>query len=221
MAISKSKPNLNNALTTKANLRPGFINEIHKLLAAAYKKLIRKELENKLELAISGLLAHSMKNLVDDPTNKTWAHFTIHDDPPQNTTAAEGRDRPRVDIEVESSELVPHPRFQFEAKRLYRSDSVSKYVGEEGLQCFLSGIYATGHPEAGMLGYVQADTEDDWTSKIEKKLSNERKEHKLAKTGDVWSERALSPGLKHSYLSTHQRADKSSIDIYHTFLRCY
>ena len=72
-----------------------------------------------------------------------------------------GKSRPRVDIEFERVVRGKRPRLRFEAKRLNSATghTVAKYLGEEGLGCFLSGKYPMMHAEAGMLGYVQGEDE--------------------------------------------------------------
>jgi hypothetical protein len=180
-----------------------------------------KDLKDKEEPAITGLLVKAIRDAIDGKERLTWAaRYAVHDDLPINDGPKEGKKRPRVDIEVESTQPVPHPRFQFEAKLLHRSDSVAEYVGPRGLGCFLSGQYASGHDDAGMLGYVQNGGVPDWVDKICGKLESDRAKYNLSPRGACWKERPAVPGLEFSYQSTHMRTGKS-IDIHHTFLVCF
>jgi hypothetical protein len=52
--------------------------------------------------------------------------------------------------------------FQIQLKQ----NTVTKYLGAEGLGCFLCGDYAREEDEAGMLGYVQSGELEDWGQKI-------------------------------------------------------
>src|SRR2546427_5962096 len=81
-----------------------------------------------------------------------------------------GKRRKRVDIEFERSSRGVAFHFHFEAKRLYRSDSLSEYLGDEGLGMFLSGDYASDERVGGMLGYVQRDSLDAWLGKLQIEL---------------------------------------------------
>lgn len=201
--------------------RRSFVTNVHRLLAAGYARLDPKSLQNKEEMAITGLLVHAMRDAIEGKERLSWAaRYTIHDDPPVQAGQLEGKRRPRVDIEVESTHVVPHPRFQFEAKPLYRSDSVAAYVGTDGLGCFLSGRYASGHDDAGMLGYVQRGAAGEWIERIHAKLNVDRAEFKLAANGVCWRVRPTITGLKFSFQSTHARPGKP-IDIHHTFLICH
>jgi hypothetical protein len=177
-------------------------------------------LQNQEEPAITGFLVQEIRCFLESAGAPTWAaKFTVHDDPPINRPGTAGKTRPRVDFEIERIQFGPRPRFQFEAKRLYDKNSVSEYIGERGLGCFLSGRYAAGHADAGMLGYVQAQTVRDWVAKIQKRMEYARRELYLGEQQEVWQTRA-DPSFEDSFSSLHNRPGKP-IRIHHTFLRCW
>jgi len=165
-----------------------------------------------------------MREAIEGSKRLPWAsRYTVHDDRPISTATTEGRDRARIDIEIERTMPGRHPRFQFEAKRLYRSDSVAEYVGNEGLGAFLDNTYSSSSSAAGMLGYVQNSAEKTWAGKIEAKLDVDRAQHEIAiGAASVWELVSLFGGAAGalSYHSTHARSPMS-IDVFHTFLRCF
>ena len=66
---------------------------------------------------------------------------------------------------------------------------------------FTNGVYAQNAFEAGMLGYVQDGSIDDWASKIENKLA---KHHLLAEER-IWIRKTTIADFK-CYCSRHERA---------------
>ena len=128
--------------------------------------------------------------------------------------------RPRIDVHIESNVRRPRPRFVFEAKRLYRSDSVAEYVGGKGLGALCDGTYAGKAEAAGMLGYVQRGDVDESARQIGRKLERERGLHGLPAEGSLWTELRLDARLGTTRRSRHARPGRGGIDIYHSFLRC-
>ena len=144
--------------------------------------------------------------------------FFVADDPPVNAPKRKGKSRRRIDIEIERGERGPRPRLQFEAKRLYSSSSVSEYLGKDGMRLFISGEYASGQINGGMLGYVQKDACESWAAKVGKKLNEEARKHHVSTGGDFASFTIVA-GLGSTHRSVHQRLKGlEPITIYHTFL---
>ncbi len=74
------------------------------------------------------------QSLVESDEAESWMDYiVINDDPPQNLAGQFGKNRPRIDFEFLYVVRGRRPRFHIEAKRLYRSDSVSEYFGLGGL----------------------------------------------------------------------------------------
>lgn len=111
-------------------------------------------------------------------------------------------------IVVERSGVNPRPQFHFEAKRLYRSDSLAEYVGDDGMGCFLSGKYAKDEPDAGMIGYIQSETPEVWAARLRCRLADAS-----------WTEHAFDASFSHSYRSAHLRAGRS-FELFHVLLAC-
>jgi hypothetical protein len=140
-----------------------FIRRVHDLIRLGYDKLCASTYATQEETVITGDLAEAIEGVLEYP-NEDWVRFyRVYDDPPLNESLAglrrRGKRRRRVDIKLDSSEVSPYTRFCFEAKRLGKSTPISRYLGADGLGCFLSGSYAGAERRGGMLGYVQSDDE--------------------------------------------------------------
>jgi hypothetical protein len=149
--------------------RLAFIRKCYILLLRGYDVIKGADMSRAEETSITGELVRGVRVVLESQDAEEWMQFfDLYDDPPQNTPGRLGRSRPRVDIEfVRLSGRGRRPRFHIEAKRLYRSDSVKEYFGEEGLGCFIVGRYAGHETAGGMLGYVQTDTVLKWSARIE------------------------------------------------------
>ena len=204
----------------KRVFRAAFRRHCHELLAIGYAKLDAASLRDEEETVITGKLALAMNYALESSDAPTWAaYFIVLDDPPVNAPGRTGKRRRRVDIEVVKTQRGKRPRFQFEAKRLCHSGSVTEYVGPDGMGLFLAGEYARNHPEAGMLGYVQDRTPNDWAAKIEERLSGDRTKYGVTNDGD-FRQQNLTPALDNTYHSAHDRPSVGRpISIFHTFLR--
>jgi hypothetical protein len=116
-----------------------------------------------------------------------------------------------------NKQSIPNPRFCVEAKRLYGSNSVSDYVGDEGLGAFVCGYYAESDNAAGMLGYVQKDSIDAWLPKLQTKLCKDSGLQPQA-NGDAWSLSPFENGPAHTCQSRHKRFNNlPAIEVFHTF----
>jgi len=199
-----------------------FIPRVHRLVKLGYDRLDAKRYAGAEETAITGELVESIDFVLDYPTTKWMRFYSVYDDPPVNEPKRRGcqrrtgRGRRRVDIRLDSSEVSPRTRFRFECKRLGDDHTVSRYLGEDGLGCFVRGDYAREDDRAGMLGYVQSDDEETWAERLEKELL--RSAHDFA-VRSPWRHAPIDPELHHTYRSTHGRGrGRKQIEIYHTLL---
>ena len=199
--------------------RQSFVRRVHQLIAAGHSRLEWTNLRDQEEPTITGLLVKEMRQYIESSRAPSWAAtLAVHDDPPIEYAGKVGRARPRVDIEFERIQPGPRPRFQFEAKRLNRAESVGEYLGKDGMGSFLSGRYAAKHGEAGMLGYVQLQPAQTWIVKIQRRMEESRKALYLDMEGDIWQLRT-DPWFENSYSSFHRRPGRP-IRIHHIFLEC-
>lgn len=141
---------------------------IHTLLAWGYANSRNRVQARHDETAITGFIAEAIQDILDDLDSPPWCNqIVIKDDPPIPGGGRTGRKRWRPDLIFESVERRPRPKYHFEAKRLRKQQSINEYLGEDGLQCFISGRYAHESDEAGMLGYVQCDSVNIWMEKLQ------------------------------------------------------
>jgi len=195
-----------------------FIIRVHQLLDLGYRKLTPTDWSNHKEPAITGELVRSMEEITEDPHLKAFRHFEVHDDPHVNAPGRLGENRYRLDIKVVSSQRLPKSRFPFEAKRLGKRHPVTKYVGPEGLGCFLRGDYGATEDDAGMLGYVQLDTAENWAGKIQAKFEEPHNNFAVC-DNYTWREYPMRSGPTYTYRTRHDRVSLGRpIDIYHTLL---
>ena len=206
--------------TNRAVYWPKFVQNVHRVLSLGYQQLCKSmsvvTLASEEEPTITGFLVtcmREMKHLVD------W-RLAIEDDPPLNDDGRTGRRRARIDIQVTRLGRGVEPRFQFEAKRLYKAQSLDAYLKAEGLQAILTGYYATGDDHAGMLGYVQQGVPDEWAEKIRAKLDADHQGYGVAQAADCWQKRDDESKLEHSYFSHHANTTRP-ITVHHTLLMCH
>jgi hypothetical protein len=202
----------------KAALR----HHAHWLIAEGYERMDKSAFAQQHEPAITGVLVGEMRSFLESGADAPdWvSHYSIHDDPPVDFVDKQGSSRPRVDIEFERVTVGKRPRLRFEAKRLCTSTghSVTGYLGEDGLGCFLSGKYSTTHSEAGMLGYVQSGDEKDWAEQIGSQLKRNRERH--GTVPPLFARQHLHPALRHTYVSHHSGIrDATALEIHHVLLR--
>ncbi len=163
------------------------------LIWLGYQRLNASSFAVAEEDDITGELVREMKLVAQDPSSPDWVdHYEIHEQDPQNVKSKRGKRRPKMDIEIECHRRGLRPRLGFEAKRLGRGNSVSDYLGDEGLSAFLDGYYPTTHGEAGMLGYIQVQTPSEWSVKLAMSLNDNREKYRVANGGEWRSLNSVS-----------------------------
>jgi hypothetical protein len=205
--------------------RPAFVKNCLELIVRAREELASTPLTSEEEPSITGLLVERAKAIIESDNAEDWMeHLCVLDDPPQNDQPRRrGKRRPRIDIEFEVARRGKRPRFHVEAKRLYRPDSLTEYMGPTGLGMFLDGAYASVWPSAAMLGYVQNRTCADWLADLIGRLFAAEALLRLCT-----SNRALSspnwetPGLEQVRTSCHTRTPEhlGAIQVFHLLLDC-
>ena len=202
-----------------------FIPQVHRLIALGYHRLNPRQYAKDQETAITGDLTQQIEEVLDSPTAPWMRLYSVYDDPPVNEPRRRGRQRhrgrkrKRVDIRFVWHKTSPRTRFRFECKRLGKGYAVGRYLGSQGLGCFLRAEYAREDARAGMLGYVQSDDEQTWADKIEKRLIGSAREYSL-RAESPWRRETVIKELAHTYRSGHGRGrGRRPIEIYHTLLR--
>jgi hypothetical protein len=202
--------------------RAAFIRNCHTLIARGYSDLSPRSFQDAQETEITGELVRSMKDVLQRPDSPAWMdRFFVADDPPVNAPRRRGKSRRRIDIEIERGEHGPRPRLQFEAKRLYSSNSVSEYLGADGMGLFVSGEYGAGQRDGGMLGYVQEGDSAGWVLKIAEKMDGDTRKYRID-AGGRFASCPIIPELDSTHRSNHRRLKQlEPITIYHTFLKFF
>jgi hypothetical protein len=140
------------------------------LLKLGHGKLDAASFAISQEEDITGKLKEAIENLIEVvPDAPAWVdRYTVYDEEKPSGTPKLGKKRPRIDITIKRRWKLreSHPRFRFEAKRLKADNRITPYFGKEGIGCFLRGFYPLTHPEAGMIGYVQAGTLAYWQQRL-------------------------------------------------------
>lgn len=210
--------------TGRSDNGPAYYNclllHAHVILHMGYKRLDSCEFSTAEEEDITGVLSDAMTDALASPESPAWRFFyTVHEEPRVRNKKRRGKRRLRLDIQVEYTGEA-RPRFSFEAKRLRASDpkSISKYLGEEGLGCFILGLYARESDEVGMLAYVQSDDHEQWASSIRAGLHTHVQKCEW-KTEDGWVSVQIAEGLTTTFKSSHARSSlNKGLTVYHTLL---
>ena len=223
--IPNTSKNTTGASSNRNDYRQTFLCQVHRLLQLGYESLTPANYGASEEDDITGEICKRMTQLTEEPPMERWMeHYSIHEQYPQNETGENvdtkprrGKRRAKIDIRIVNKMRTPNTSFYIEAKRLYRGDSVEKYASDEGLGAYTSGYYAKNAAAAGMLGYVQKDSLDDWLPKLEAKIINA---DALCSNGadKKFISVNFRKGPRHVFMSRHSRSpDIPPIDIYHTF----
>jgi len=198
----------------------GFRRDAHQLLAWGYQDALAELHCNLQEEEITGLIVEAIEKRLDNPsTPEKFDRYSIDEEKPIAVEDRKGKKRRRLDLVVVSAHTRPRPKYIFEAKRLRKNSyPIGKYVGEDGLQCFVKGVYASQYPEAAMVGYVQSDTASYWESELKRSFdgdpNNDLRIIQLLQKVQVLS------SMLNVWVSEHERVTGSSIATYHIFLNC-
>ena len=206
----------------RADYQAAFLQRVHRLLQLAYESLTPSDYESAEEDDITGDLCKHMKHLTEiEPSARWMPGFSVHHQDPSNDVPSaqtglprKGKRRPKIDVRIVCKQQTPNRGYCIEAKRLYRSDSVSEYVDDEGVGAFICGEYAKDDEFGGMIGYVQSGTVQDWLPKIELKLA--ALSNLTRQVGSrSWQLTRYVKGPKYCFVSTHRRLDGKGIKLFH------
>ena len=198
----------------------GFRRGAHQLLAWGYQDALPELHCNLQEEEITGLIVEAIEKRLDNSsTPEKFDRYSVDEEKPISVEGRKGKKRRRLDLVVVSGHTRPRPKYIFEAKRLRKNSyPIGKYVGEDGLQCFVKGVYASQYPEAAMVGYVQSDTASYWESELKRSFdgdpNNDLRIIQLLQKVQVLS------SMLNVWVSEHERVTGSSIATYHIFLNC-
>jgi len=219
MSIRSAAGLIDTADALDPTMRLAFVGHVHRLLALGYARLDAPNYQQADEDFITQYLAAALRKMTEDMQGPRWAsHFSIHEKQRQDDSQLQGNSRLELDIVFERTGRGVHPCFVIEAKRLGPRHPVRIYLGPEGLGAFISCEYAKEHDDAGMLGYVQSETPDDWCRALESRLATAPGGYSVEPTG-TWQRHPFSGGPATTYRSCHKRpTGRGPITIYHTLL---
>jgi hypothetical protein len=200
----------------------GFRRDAHQLLAWGHQEALPQIHCNLTEEEITGLIIEAMREKLKDPTipERFYDRYSVGEEKPLAVEGRTGKRRRKLDIVVESN--LPReirPEYIFEAKRLRKNGyPIGKYVGKDGLQCFVKGVYASQYPEAAMVGYVQSDAASYWESELKRSFDEDI--HKDLCIIQLLQKVKVLSSIPDVWVSEHERVTGSSIAIYHIFFNC-
>lgn len=195
---------------------------VHTLLAWGYADSRHRVQVDDEEPAITGFIAEAIQDRLDDPNSPDWCDtIDIHDDPPIPGGGRTGRGRWRPDLIFKSTERRPRPMYHFEAKRLREQGSGKEYLGEAGLGCFISGKYASGSDEAGMLGFVQCDDTGIWVARLQSAIDQDLQNKNELLLLPPQRKMQIIGAFHQEWISKHGRKIGGNIIVHHILLDYY
>jgi len=198
-----------------------FRRQVHHLIAWGYQDALPRIQSVEIdETSITGFIAEAIQDRFRARDCPRWcSRYAIKDDPPVKTKGRSGRQRLRTDIIIECSRTPGRPEYVFEGKRLKKKGfGASKYVGTEGMGCFIDGRYASRYNEAAMLGYVQSDSVNHWQIRVRQSI--ERNAKSLLLKPPQRDVRVID-AFPLEWASEHERKGIARpITIYHILLDC-
>ncbi|HMH09607.1 MAG TPA: hypothetical protein VK553_02780, partial [Candidatus Nitrosopolaris rasttigaisensis] len=201
---------------------PSFRLHVHELLAWGYEDAISKIGQEHEEEEITGFISEAIQERLISSDCPRWCErYSLKEDNPVPGKGLTGKRRKVPDFIFELT-IAPRPWYIFEAKRLRLDKNFREgYYFGKGLERFLREEYASKYLEAGMIGYVQCDTLDNWMGRLKQYLDKdtEKKEPKLHLKSYSQDEQVIGTFPK-EWVSKHIRETGNEITIYHILLDC-
>jgi len=202
--------------------------DAHFLLAWGHADARSKLPTARDEYDITGFLADAMDRRINNPlTPERFLLYSVHNERPISPNAEVGKARPKLDIQIERCGVRPKRYYTFEAKRLRQdanasaADSLSHYLGDEGVGRFVAGKYEGEGIEAAMLGCVQAHNTEFWlellTRAFAEDVSSRRNRLDIV---EQFQRCHIIAELPDEASSVHRRDSGSTIRLLHILLEC-
>lgn len=209
-------PKISAKLTAK--FWEAFRQQCHRFIAIGYQQaLARIQNEPDQETHITGYICEAIKDWFLANPKESQVFFVI-DDPVLSDGKRRGKARLKADIII-SYAAGARPEFFFEAKRLHKKKAPAvRYIGNEGMGCFISERYASKWQEAGMIGYVQSDTLDFWQVTLQEKVEADSQNLEVAQ---IEKQVSFSQAFPLEWTSTHRRKQTTPIRLFHILLACH
>jgi hypothetical protein len=196
---------------------PPFRQHVHELLAWGYEDAKSNITPNHEEEEITGLITEAIQNrLVTSDCPRWCERYALKENNPVPGKGLTGKRRKVPDFLFELT-VPPRPEYILEAKRLRIESSFREgYYFHKGLARFLREEYASRYLEAGMIGYMQCDTSDEWIERLKRYLRHDGKLNMKLVPYDV----QVFPAFLQEWVSEHTRPTGNDIAIYHILLNC-
>ena len=153
---------------SKRNFTDAFIRHAHEILFAGYQRLDAKSYSNSEEDEITGDLATEMNEVLSNDPSPWMRSFQVHDQHPVTKRGKPGANRRvgkrrwKIDLKFVANTGSGMRHFSWEAKRLGPGNAIGKYLGADGMGCFINGQYSGDCDFGGMLGYAQSGNSKSW-----------------------------------------------------------
>jgi len=200
---------------------PPFRQHVHELLAWGYADARSKITQDREEEEITGFIAEAIRERLAASVCPRWCeHYALKENNPVPGKDRTGKRRKVPDFIFELT-TPPRPEYIFEAKRLRPDNSFREsYYFHKGLARFLHEEYASKYLEAGMIGYMQCDTLEEWIGRLKKYLEHDAK--RGCKLGLQSTPRDIQvlQTIPQEWISEHIRQTGNGIGIYHILFDC-
>src|SRR5947209_8149388 len=155
---------------------PPFRQHVHELLAWGYEDARSRITQDHEEEDMTGFIAEAIQERLIASDCPRWCeHYALKENNPVPGKGRTGKRRKVPDFIFELT-VPPRPEYIFEAKRLRSNSSFREgYYFHKGLARFLHEEYASKYLEAGMIGYMQCDTSEEWIGRLKKYLEHDAK----------------------------------------------
>jgi hypothetical protein len=202
--------------------------DAHLLLAWAYADARSMLPTARDEYDITGFLAEAMDRCINNPlTPERFSLYSVHNERPISPRSELGKDRPKLDIQIERCGARPKRYYTFEAKRLRdderatASNSLAKYLGDDGVGRFVAERYVRDSIEAAMLGCIQGHSPEFWLKLLEKAFAEDAaSEHGRLNVVEGFKRCSIVVELPDEGSTIHRRASGSLIRLLHILISC-
>jgi hypothetical protein len=202
--------------------------DAHLLLAWGYADARSKLPAARDEYDLTDFLANAMEQRINNPlTPDRFLLYSVHNERPISPRAELGKDRPKLDIQIERCGVRPKRFYTFEMKRLRDdakaspTDSLAHYLGNEGVGRFVAGKYEAESFEASMIGCIQARTPEFWLELIGQAFKDDvASAQGRYNIVEGFQRCSIISELCDEASTIHRRASGSRIRLLHIFLCC-
>ena len=202
--------------------------DAHLIVAWGYADARSKLSTARDEYDLTSFLADAMNERINNPlTPDRFLLYSVHSERPIRPRGELGKDRPKLDIQIERCGVRPKRYYTFEVKRLRDdakaspSDSLIHYLGSDGIGRFVTGKYEAGSIEAAMLGFIQAHTPEFWLKLLQRAFEDDAASgQNRFNLVEAFRRCSIISEIQDEASTMHRRTSGSVIRILHILLSC-